>query len=305
MQTIRTLAFLFLFTIVALLGNAAYASENALSYIPDDSEIVVVANVKTVTDSQLFKTLWDRHFGDEQSQTQMDAFKNLTGVDPFKDINSVAFGGQIDRDESIILVVEGKFPTDKLVSLISFNPQYKTSTIEGYKVHSWNDGGEHFAAELPTGGLIVCQVSSQLTEALNAHKNRPDSFLSTSEGEELLGLTKNNAVAAAIYHPRESIELGEMAQNVKMKSCLIKMDLRSDDVFASADIRMESEQFARDGKEMLEGLIALGRIQSQEPMLNNLARDTKVFAGENSNSVIVETKVSNTIIIDLIEDNVF
>ncbi|MBI5154573.1 hypothetical protein HZA57_04990 [Candidatus Poribacteria bacterium] len=297
----RLLPLLLAALLTALLRPAAGAVDNALSYIPRDCELVFAANVDGVVASDVFKTQWDRRTSNPQIQQQFDAFKNLTGVDPLKDVRKVAVGGLIDEDRSIVLVIEGAFPTDKLIDLVRFNAEYKKSDVQGYAVHQWNDKGENFAAILPEGGLLIARSSQRIEEALTTHKQVSSSILSTPEGQELAELLASSTMAGVIYRPVRRIELAAAAEAVHVTSCLIRVDMRSQEISATADLRMDTEANAVDGREALEGLVALGRLQDVKPILKDLAARSEVTTGKNAKSVQVTATMANSQVNDLIE----
>ena len=96
---------LFALSFLAVSGRAAETDK----FVPNNADVIVVVNVRQITESKLFKT-YEGQLKDF-IKTNADAKKALEdlGIDPFKDVYTVVIAGPGGKQDEGLVIVEGRF----------------------------------------------------------------------------------------------------------------------------------------------------------------------------------------------------
>ena len=101
------------FAALALLAPARAAEADR--YLPAETQQVAVVNVKQLLDSPLVKKFAlpevEKQLKDNKEYKQ---FQDFTGIDILKDVTSVVVGNVSTRGDNFVIIVRGKFDTDKI-----------------------------------------------------------------------------------------------------------------------------------------------------------------------------------------------
>ena len=120
-------------------AGPAFAGDgtNLMKMVPADSQIVLVFDIADARDSALLQKGYDSLLA---AKPEAKAKLAEIGLDPLKDIDTVLFAGTAKGDDmddmkSMVIIVEGRIPKDKLATV----PGVKTSKYLGTTIYSKED----------------------------------------------------------------------------------------------------------------------------------------------------------------------
>ncbi|MCA1665053.1 MAG: hypothetical protein LC659_12430, partial [Myxococcales bacterium] len=93
------------------------AAKEDLALVPKDANIILMANVKRVRDTAMWRKLLDVRDQDAQAKKDYDEFVQKCALDPFKQIDSVfvAFPQSGGEQKEFAAILRGTFNEGKLV----------------------------------------------------------------------------------------------------------------------------------------------------------------------------------------------
>jgi hypothetical protein len=141
---LRAFASLLVVALVALV-TPAFGAE-ADKYLPDNTQAVIVFNVKQMLDSPLVKK--DLSKVQDQIKSNADAAKTLEALafDPLRDLESVTIGAAgVDDQDQVVIVARGKFNVAKFKEVAAKAAAEKKDDV---KVHQAN-GQSIFEVSVP------------------------------------------------------------------------------------------------------------------------------------------------------------
>lgn len=286
----RTLSVLFISS--ALAAVAAETQEPAaLVFAPADTNIVATVNIKQVIASQPFKAKLST-VPKNKVEAVTGFVKNMTGVDPFKDIDSAWLWGKADKPESFVVMIRGEFKQEQMINLLKTFDDYGTTEAKGMTVHTWFDKKEHhekFGAFLPDGSAAIFNSLSQVEGALEA-KEQGNGFLSTP-GAKLIPADWAQTTAWAIQvKPEKSPRFKE---TLRAQSAILQVNLNDKGAQAEIAINTDGPDSAQKWADMAKGFLAVARLQQSEANLTKLADAITVDVKPDSPTMKIDLAVSN------------
>jgi hypothetical protein len=164
---LRPKMFALLLPVVAMVGagckktSGTGAAKEDMALVPKEADIVVMANLTRMRNTEIWRRLQDLRDSDAKSKKEYDDFVTRCQLDPMKDIDSVflAFpktGGAKD----FAVLMRGKFDEDKLVACAKEQAQkdgsqLSTSEYNGKKLYSDSKKQEAWATFLDKHTVAV------------------------------------------------------------------------------------------------------------------------------------------------------
>jgi hypothetical protein len=237
----RSSRFLGLGLIVALAAAPARAADLD-PYLPPDTEVVNIINVRQVLSSALVKQV-----GIENIKAMMGQAEELTtvlkdlGLDPFKDVDKIisAGPGSGDQDKGL-MIVRGRFDVDKWKARARKAAREQKDVVKAHKVKD-GQGGEHeifevaLAEALPQapGGLSlyvgfanknVILGSASKDYLIDGLKIKDDATKATLKNKEFAGmLTRlDDKQSLAIAMIGDVLTKGQLAEAPDVVKDLLK-----------------------------------------------------------------------------------
>ncbi len=252
----------------------------------------IAANATWVAHAD-FDRLSDTTFGqyllDELQKPALEpkfaAFQALFRFDPRRDLRSVTMYGVGANHEDVVALINGRFDTDHLVTLVKANDTYQSSPHRQYTIHSWIDnkkkkpdgaGPRTYAAIHPSGNVIIGRSAELVGLGLDVLDGQAHSLKDGGAFADLDGAT--NAVifmAGADFAAISTLD-PKAAVLQKTKSGSLTVAENGDDV--EARLRVEADDAATAGQiqTIARGLVALMNLQTKDPDAARLAQATTI-----------------------------
>ena len=275
-RLIVVLAFVFL-----CIDVANHAAEVPLAYMPNDTEVIIGANVQQIMNSNLVK---NTYLSTPQATAQLEVVKNLTGIDLMSDVQNLFFYGRVDNKEAGGVILRGKFDEQKVLTLLQANPKYQTETIGGQAVHQWWEEKEKktkYGMFLANGLAVVYNSRAALDASLAAVQDRAKSLAPAIEFSALLAeATPNSAWLVMV-----NLQHQGQAERYKIQSLLGTVNLAVEKVDLALSITPQAGEDVQKWTDLLEGVVSLAELQPDHSELRNLAATAKVAPSSDSKSV--------------------
>jgi hypothetical protein len=114
-----------------LLGTKG-AGDDADKWLISDPEIVMTLNIKQLVASPIMKANQPLLEGMLKHQEGVKPLLETAGLDPFKDIDAILFSGSgsSSKDGKLLVVVKGRFDTDKIHKALKKEAEKKDGNVE-------------------------------------------------------------------------------------------------------------------------------------------------------------------------------
>jgi hypothetical protein len=259
-------------------GPALFASRSGpaeLSYVPADASVVAFANVREVMDSALRQQLKQSlpMAGHEEGQKE---FQQETGIDIEHDIDHVvaAFTAAGPSDTNGLVVARGRFNTTQLETLAREHggvvEEYKGKRIVTVPRPRDDASAHHGVAAMTLAFLEPDLVGIGSDQAIKTAIDAQLSAHSITSNDEMMELVSqidagNNAWAVGRFDAIAS--RARLPQDIQSRIPAITTFavMAHVDGGLSGTVRAEAkdDQSAEDLRQVINGMLALGRMQGQ------------------------------------------
>lgn len=204
----RKITLIFMCAVIILSTNIFAASLN-WSQIPAGTKWVAHIDTEAFSSSKL----WDLASRDltEKQWQKINAFKNLFGVDPTKDIYNVTLFGYDAGEKNATLLVNGNFDKEKLLSLLSLNKEYSESQYKDKTLYHWldkNDDKQKVGMFGSDNLIVISQNQESVEKMADVLSNDADS-LASRENSSLSNISDAPQDAILIIAANELSRLNE------------------------------------------------------------------------------------------------
>lgn len=248
-------------------------SREAINLVPAEVEVLAHVDLRALIDSPLVQSTLDN-----MDRPRVDAFlqfaENLSGTNLLEDIDGAMLFGLLENDDSIGVVIEGRYDRDRLAPLLFLAPSYEVMDVDGQAVHSWFDKRENrrkFGVFLPN--KLAVWNSREAMERSLAVLTRPAEAITMERAGELLGEQREHSVLRAGIVVRNP-ECG--AARLRIATANLALLLDGDLITTNLTVEPDDPALVEDWEAMLKGGAALFRIQGERPALAHLAQSVTV-----------------------------
>ena len=248
--------------------SASRSGPTELSYIPADSAVVAYANVREVMDSQLRQRL-KLALPNERGQQE---FQEQTGIDIERDIDYVVAAmttpgaGGIQRDPNGLVVARGRFNTTQLETLA----REHGGVVEEYKgkrlVKHADNGGTHSMAlaflepglvGLGSEAAIKSSIDAQLSaQSISSNNEMMELIADIDAGHNAWAVGRFDAIAS---HAHLSPDIASRIPAIKTFAVMTHID---GGLAGTLRAETKDDQSAENLRQVVQGLLALGRMQN-------------------------------------------
>jgi len=284
-------------------ASHAIAADNPLSWTPADSEFIASVNLRQVADSALIQRIL-REKGGEKVDATLQVLKSLTGVDLLKDLDRASIWCRIDDNDSVVLLFQGRFNQDTLITLLKVNPKYQATQRSGLTMHEWFDEKEKrmkYGAFLQEGSVVICNQPQGLDAAIQAHSDASKGFLGTPKAKHLPSNSDSLAAWVMIFRPERVLPNGKFKDTLQAESVLGAFVLKPETVTVSLNVKTRTPEAGQGWLDMAKGLIALGRLQQDNAQLCNLAKGAQASLASGGKGVTLEIPMTEQDILGLLK----
>jgi hypothetical protein len=235
------------------------AAKEDMQLVPRETDIVLMANVTRMRNTQMWRKVLDLRDSDEKNKKDYEEFVAKCGLDPFKHIDSVfiALPQQGGGAKEFAGILRGSFDETKLVACAREQAKKDGSDVtaidyNGKKLYTDTKKGEAFATFLD--GKTVAVGGKEWIKRVVDLAGKKDAGPSAKQNDALIGLMKRTKTSEAMWgagvvpeSARESLKNDpNLAAAASMKNVFGSIDFASG--FA-ADINVDTASDA-DAKEL-------------------------------------------------------
>jgi len=266
---------------------AAQTNPDPLRWVPADAEFVACVDWRALVDSQLFQDVLKAKTTPQQLDAALGIVKNLTGSNLLTDLDRGVVWGRIGDDNSVTVVVEGRFEPEKLVTIIKANKDYRADNLAGLDFHHWHDdkdGKDKFGAFLDSGTLVLSGAAQNLVDARDT-ATTAGGFLRTP----LAGLlpARGSATAyALITRPERALPAGVMDDTLQARAALLTMTMKPQDLALGLVVHADNDDAANKWMQMAQGGRALLTLQTKNANAAMIAQDIVIARGEGASTTV-------------------
>ena len=266
-------------------GPALFASRSGpaeLSYVPADASVVAFANVREVMDSELRQQLKQSlpMAGHEEGQKE---FQEQTGIDIERDIDHVvaAFTGGGPSDGNGLVVARGRFNTTQLETLARSHggvvEEYKGKRLVTVTEQKHDTTGQELAPSTRRGphSMTLAFLEPDLVgigsdQAIRTAIDAQLSAHSITSNDQMMELVSqidagNNAWAVGRFdaiasHAKLPDEIQSRIPSIQTFAVMAHVD---GGLTGTLRAEARDDQSAENLRQVINGLLALGRMQGQ------------------------------------------
>ncbi len=290
-------------TLIALLAPAARGADPVETLIPADAQVYVTVNTRQFIDSDLFQRFYQQKM-DDQKRAQLQVLNQLVGTDVLKNIDRVHAWGQVNREETMVAAIDGRLDQEKLSTLVKANSAYERIEEGGAVVHKWVDdknGEARFGTFVSGDRLLIGNSLDALKKTLAARSDRSAS-IAASGGAEKFKAPADSTFYCFMVAPDTMSAPTELEALRDLTNATVSGKFTSSGLSSSALLEMKSAQAAKDMNDVVTGLLALARMQKDNPELRDLVSGISVNPAPSPSSVSIGLTVDQGKLFKLMDE---
>jgi len=226
-------------------------------------------------------------------EDELANFANIFSFHPLDDVRNVTAYGQGQNPEKAVVLIEGKFDKEQLLTVLRFNPSYEEAKYGDIVIHSWVDEKKQDLNDSNVGRMYGCFYNDELIAmgaGLEAVKQAID-VLNGSARNAASGVfsqaalnTKGAFFTAAANNIGEIVGEDPEAAVLKEGEQLgLAIGETESKFYIDLSLTAKSEEAAQAISKIAEGIIAFVTLSGQEqPKLAELAKKVKLSCEQNT-----------------------
>lgn len=277
------------------------------------SQVAKTANWVVHIDNDLFKsTQLGKLVRAELTTLGVDKkLEELTAIlsfNPLEDIRDVTlYGTGTDQDKAVV-ILDGKFDSEKIATLLSFNPHYEQTPYNGTTIHRWIDEKKDPDTAKPTYGCFVGPDIAVISSGLQTVQNAVDVLKGDLPNAKTGVFEQAELEARGGFLQVAANQVGDMAAQ-QQQTALLKQAKEIGFVIGEADgdfyidlgLTAISEEGAINIKKLIDGILAFASLSGDDrPRLADLA--TKVQATRIEDTIRIRFLTSSVSLMDMIKE---
>jgi hypothetical protein len=264
----------------------AGAGELAANEVPAQANWVVHLNHEAFLGSRIGELI-QGELKAQGADKQLESFATIFGFHPLNDVRDVTLYGLGQDQEKAVVLVDGRFDTDKLLAVVQMNPQHKEIPHHGVTIHRWLQEDDKKEGKEATSRMMYGAIHEgrlvAMSAGLDAVKSAVDTLKSPTAGAAA-GLSERTSARDGAFFQVVGTGVGAMVGD-EPKAALLReteaLTLTAGDnggnVFIELALEGASMEVTENMTKMLEGMIALAKLAAQEqPKLAALAEQVRI-----------------------------
>lgn len=236
-------------------------------------------------------------------EQKLQDFSNIFSFNPLQDIRDITVYGTGQDRSNAVAVVEGKFDTQKLLSLIRLNSQYQEIPYKGSTLHRWRQE-ERKDPQAPSDQKgeqmmygCICEGNRVVVGAgLQAVQRAVDTLKGQATGTPSGLLNQIQPTQGTVFAQVAAAGVGKMAGQNPQAAMLQQTDSlaltlgeTADKVFGRLSLKGQTAEVAENTTKMLQGLVAMIQFSANEqPRLAELAKNINISQADKTTEVRIE-----------------
>lgn len=258
------------------------AAEPLESFAPEDFDLTIRVNVRELFDNPDLQDLRSRLIG-FQGEQFIDQIAEYTGVDLRADIDTIVLAGYYDkaRKKDGVAILRGRWNESDLLAFLEMNEAYERGPVGGEVIHGYWDEKDMRMKYVYFVDIDVMAIGPfEPIKAMAESVDRPGRrFIDHPTVKRLVEAVPPDALAAfvGLRPPKPAKDrFGQMLLDSVDAAGLV---LDAKEGFGlSLTLATADAETARAGREILEGLVAVGRLMKERPAVGRLAKQIEVRA---------------------------
>ena len=242
-----------------------------------------------------------------EAQNKLAAFQAIFSFDPRRDIGGLTLYGTGNEPRDGVLIVQGTFDTDRLVTLVKGARDHASSNHRAHVIHEWTDENKerqgrkdaHTVAAVHGGDVILGQARDAVAAALDVMDNVAANLTSTAYFNEF-----STTGASFLQGATRKVEVGDGQPHSAMLRQAQYLSLDAGEAAGQMTVRMfaqaNSEQVAHSMQQIGQGLIALMSFQTNKPAQAALANATTLQ--QSGNQLTATLRLPSTGVIEWMQE---
>ncbi len=267
-------------------GSVSWAAPLKHAQLPAESKWLVHVDFDKFATSEMWWLI--KQEMSEKDQQKIDALTTLFGSDPTRDIYGVTIYGTDAEEEHAVLMINGRFNKEKLLSLLALNEDYAESVYEGRTLHHWVDEKDNkekvgvFAAD---DLIVISETEGPVQAAIDLMAGRSES-LARRKDAPLLKLTKAPEDTFMIMAADGVTELsqnnGHAAMLRNTRTMAAAVGETDGTMFMYVDMTTATSEAAVQIEQMLLGIKAFIELESKDqPEIKSLLQSIALERNDN------------------------
>jgi hypothetical protein len=286
MSSFTRLWIAFSITLLLLAGSVLPARGDLLSLVPKEDEFVAGINARQIADSELFQRLVKVR---PRVSDLLRFLEQKLGVNVMKDVDKVYIYGKINNEDSMGIVFKGRIDSQKILTALAKNPENTSETVHGFSIHGWRDaraGRNKFCTFLPGGISIFWNSRAAMEASLNAAGDKTAALVDSPDGSFIPGEGSPATAWAAMINRENNLHTRQDLQVDRISAFLT---MTQQDIQGRMTMFMGNPEDAQRWVQMMQGVVLFAQMQSNNRLLNDLARRTQVNLKEDGKSALLTT----------------
>jgi hypothetical protein len=223
-----------------------------------------------------------------EARNKFAAFQAVFSFDPREDIQGLTLYGTGNRPGEGILILQGRFDANRLLTLVRAAKDYTSSNHRSHVIHEWTDEKKeaqgrkdaHTVAAFHSGKLVFGQGRDAVAAALDVLDHQTPSLSSTRD------FTERSAVAGPfLTAATRQVDVPDGQPHSALLRQAHYLSLTAGEGAGQMTVQMLARaatvQAAQGMQKIGEGLIALMSLQTNKPAQAALARATRLQQSSN------------------------
>jgi hypothetical protein len=283
----------------ALLAAAAtaVAGPPRLQWVDAEASWMVHLDVEAITDSSLGRYILEHGEEIDIDLDDLDEIEEEIGIDPRRDILSATIYGGRGEDESPTVILLMTPRADEVLEKMRDQEHYRRLKVDDYTLHRWEEDDRMYFHLRPDrrGERRIAVLSEDKSRVLDACRvldgdrdSLADARAADEDEAEAIGRPRRGSLVFAFAKGLPWLhDDDDPASAILQRSDRVLLEVRERGSTTMADllISARSADDARNISDVVQGLLALGRIMAaEEPDLDELGdilHDIKVESEHN------------------------
>jgi hypothetical protein len=229
---------------------------------------------------------------------KIEQFMTVFSFNPLRDIRDVTLYGNGQDRSNAVVVVEGQFDTQKLLSMLRLNSQYQEIPYKGSTLHRWQqepkpgrqpaDNQMMYGCVCDGNRIVMGSGLDAVQQAVDTLKGQASGASSGLLGQIPEGPNKVFAQVAAVGVGQIVGQDPKAALLKQTESLALSLGENSDKVFGELSLTGQSAEAADSMTKVIQGLIAFAQLNGERPQLAELAKSLSVSQADKTTQVRFE-----------------
>ena len=251
------------------------SNSRVFKFVPRHYDVLVSIDVQRTLKSRVYKLIKSELDFTDLHQGVKD-IESWIGFDFDRDLYEIVFAGQSGMEGRELVYIRGKFDIPRIVSS---NKELAGLVFEGTKLYYWYDAkdGHRYGCFIRNDLLVVAPTESLMHSVIRASKNPQLSMLSNQKLMRMFNSMRSRPEiwVLAAQTPKTSPKVRNNPVYNSYQAGMAVLSLEPEISLAAIGETVSAEK-AKQSSDALNGLLALMRMNKENPDIRKLAENVRV-----------------------------